>query len=105
MTLKLTHALEKGETAWLLVKVGAIGRQQVQITTQDGRPLGTISPFGVRSGQAAGTYTIPVAPDAFDHRRLALRVSMLQSGRAQRAPTTDEVKSIRLVIRRFKSGS
>ena len=58
MTLALPHALRKGETAWLLVKVGAIGRDQIQITTQDGRPLGTISSFGIRSGKAAGTYTV-----------------------------------------------
>jgi hypothetical protein len=105
VTLTLPHALKKGETAWLLVKVGAIGHNQIELTTEDGRSLGTISPFEVRSGQAAGTYTVPVPADAFDDRRLALRLSVLQSGLAQRAPTKEEVKSLRLVIRRFKGGS
>jgi hypothetical protein len=105
MTLALPHALRKGETAWLLVKVGAIGRDQIQITTQDGRPLGTISPFGIRSGKAAGTYTVPVPAEALSDGRLALRVSVMQSGRAPRAPTAKEVKSLRLLIRQFEDGS
>jgi hypothetical protein len=105
MTLVLPHALRKGETAWLLVNVGAIGRDQVQLTTQDGRPLGTISQFGIRSGKPAGTYTVPVPAEALSNGRLALRLSVMQSGRAPRAPTTKEVKSLHLLIRQFKDGS
>ena len=104
VTLVLPHALRKGETAWLLVKVGAIGHDQIQIMTQDGRPLGTISPFGIRSGKSAGTYTVPVPPEALHNGRLALRLSVMHSGRAPRAATTKEVKSLRLLIRQFKDG-
>lgn len=105
MTLVLPHALRKGETAWLLVKVGAIGRDQIQLMTQDGRPLGTISPFGIRSGRPGGTYTVPVPAEALSDGRLRLRLSVMQSGRAPRAPTAKEVKSLRLLIRQFKDGS
>ncbi len=105
MTLVLPHALQKGETAWLLVKVGAIGHDQIQLMTQDGQPLGMISPFGIRSGEAGGTYTVPVPAEALSDGRLALRLSVMQSGRAPRAPTTKEVKSVRLLIRQFKDGS
>jgi hypothetical protein len=104
ITLSLPHPLRKGETAWLLVEVGAIGHNQVQLITQDGQPLGTISPFGVRSGQAAGTYTVPVPAEALHNGRLALRLSVMREGRAQRAPTTEEVKSLRLLVRRFGNG-
>ncbi len=104
MTLVLPHALRNGETAWLLVKVGAIDHNQIRLTTQDGRSLGTISPFGVRSGQAAGTYTVPVPAEAFHDGRLALRISVVQSGRAPRAPTSEEVKGVRLVTRQSGSG-
>ncbi len=102
MTLVLPHALRNGETAWLLVEVGAIDHHPIRLTTQDGRPLGTISPFGVHSGQTAGTYTVPVPAEAFHDGRLALRISVVQPGRAPRAPTSEEVKGVRLVIRRFK---
>jgi hypothetical protein len=99
MTLALSHAPRQGETVWLLVEVGAIGHNQIELTTQDGQPLGTISPYGIRSGQAAGTYTIPIPSDAFKGGRLALRLSMMRADRTQRAPTAEEVKSVRLVIR------
>jgi hypothetical protein len=105
MTLVLPHALRKDETAWLLVTVGAIGHDQIQIMTQDGEPLGTISPFGIRSGKSGGTYTVPVPVGALSDGRLALRLSVIQSGRASRAPTTKEVKSLRLLIRQFQDGS
>jgi hypothetical protein len=105
ITLLLPHALRKGETAWLLVKVGAIGHDQIQIMTQAGQSLGTISPFGIRSGKPDGTYTVPVPTEALSDGRLALRLSVMQSGRAPRAPTTKEVKSLRLLIRQFKNGS
>lgn len=102
MTLDLPHKLRKGETAWLLVKVGAIDHAEIQLMTQDGHPLGTISPYGARTGQAAGTYTVPVPADALADGRLALRMAVMESGQAQRAPTTDEVRSLRLLIRRFR---
>lgn len=104
MTLALPHALRKGETAWLLVEVGAIGRDQIQLMTQDGRPLGTISQFGIRSGKPGGTYTVPVPAEALSNGRLVLRMSVMQSDRVPRAPTTKEVKSLRLLIRQFKDG-
>ncbi|HUZ96398.1 MAG TPA: hypothetical protein VMU57_15955 [Edaphobacter sp.] len=103
-TLALPHTLREGETAWLLVTVGAIGRDQIQIMTQDGQPLGTISAFGIRSGKAGGTYTVPVPAEAIRDGRLGLRLSVIQSGRAPRAPTAKEVKSLRLLIRQFKDG-
>ena len=105
MTLTLPHALRKGETAWLLVAVGAVGHNEIQLTTQSGQSLGTISPFGIRSGQAAGTYTIPVPAEALSGRRLVLRLSVPQAGGLQRATTTEEVKSVRLVIQRFGNGN
>jgi|GEM_PF-1935542 hypothetical protein len=105
VTLVLPRALRKDETAWLLVKVGVIGHNQIQLMTQDGRPLGTISQFGIRSGKSAGTYTVPVPAEALSNGRLALRLSVIQSGRASRAPTAKEVKSLRLLIRQFKGGS
>jgi len=105
VTLALPHALQQGETVWLLVEIGAIGHDQIRLTTQDGRPLGLLSPYGVRSGQDAGTYTVPVPAEDLGDGRLVLRVTVMHTGLAQRAPTTDEVKSLRLLIRRFADGS
>jgi hypothetical protein len=102
MTLALPHALHKGETAWLLVRVGVLDDDQVQLMTKDGRPLGTISPHSERSGQPAGTYTVPVPAEDLGDGHLALRLSVIQPGQAPRAPTTEEVQNLRLLIRRFR---
>jgi hypothetical protein len=102
MTLALPHALHRGETAWLLVEAGAIDSGQIQFMTRDGHPLGTISPHGVRTPQAAGTYTVPVPAEDFVDGRITLRMSVIQAGQAPRAATRAEVKSVRLLIRRFK---
>ena len=102
MTLTLPHVLRKGETAWLLVEVGAVDSGQIQLMTRDGHPLGTISPHGVRPGQAAGTYTLPLPTEDFVDERIVLQLSVIQAGQAPRAATRAEVKSVRLLIRRFK---
>lgn len=99
VTLSLPRPLRSGETAWLEVEVGVIERgAEIEITTPAGRSLGTISPFGIRSGREAGTYTIPLPADAISHGQVSLRLSLDQYGHAQRAPTSEEVKGIRVKI-------
>lgn len=94
VTLTLPHALRVGEAAWLEIDVGPLARgDEIDITTTSGRSLGTISPYGIRSGQAAGTYTVPLPADAIAGDRVSLRLTL-----GQRAPTLDEVKSVRLKI-------
>lgn len=97
-TLVLPHTLRAGETVWLEVTVGAVERgAEIEIATTSGRLLGVISPFGIRSGSPAGTYTIPVPADAVSNGRVSLRLSLNQH-QSQRAPTLQEVKSIRVKI-------
>jgi hypothetical protein len=99
MTLALPHPLAGGGSAWLQVQVGAIGKgQQIDVTTDTGQMLGTISPFGVRSGQAAGTYTLPVPADAIHDGRLSIRLTISQAGTAPRTPTTEELRGVKLIV-------
>jgi hypothetical protein len=99
MTLALPHQLGAGETAWLEVQVGPIGRgQEIEVTTAAGQELGVISPFGIRVGQDAGTYTIPVPRDAIRDGRLAVRLRISQYGAPPRAPTAQEVRGVKLTI-------
>jgi hypothetical protein len=99
VTLALPHALRVGETAWLEVKVGVIERgEEIEIQTMAGQPLGTISPFGIRSGQPNGTYTVPVPPGAIANDHVSLRLLIDQSGHAQRGPTVKEVSRVRVKI-------
>ncbi len=98
VVLNLPRPIGAGETAFIEVAIGAIGRgQSVEITTAAGRSLGVITPFGVRAGQDAGTYTVPVAADAIRDGHVALRLTVRQGDTAH-APTTEEVRGIKLNI-------
>jgi hypothetical protein len=98
LTLALPHPLREGETAGIEVHLGPIARGRVvTVTTATGEPLGTISPFGTRVGENAGTYTVPVPPDAIRDGRVAIRLAISQAGSPPRPPTTQEVPSVRLI--------
>jgi hypothetical protein len=99
LTLALSHPLRAGEMAWLQVQVGPLARgQQIEVTTVDGQLLGVISPFGVRRGEAAGTYTLPIPPEAIQGDRLAVRLMVSQFDGPARPPTTQEVLKVTLHV-------
>jgi len=98
LTLALPHPLGAGETAFIEVQLGTLAKGRVvTVTTAAGQPLGTISPFGVRPGQNAGTYTLPVPAAAIRDGRLAIRLTISQPG-GPRAPTAQEVRGVKLGI-------
>jgi hypothetical protein len=99
MTLALPRPLAAGETAFIEVQVGPIGRgRTIAVTTASGQPLGVVSPFGVRTGQDAGTYPLPVPQDAIRDGRLSIRLTVSQPGGSARAPTADEVRGVKLGV-------
>jgi hypothetical protein len=99
MTLVLPRALRAGEIASIEVRVGTIGRgQEIDVTTASGRELGVISPLGVRAGQDGGTYTLPVPQDAIREGRVFVRLTITRSGAPPRAPTAQEVPSVKLTV-------
>jgi hypothetical protein len=98
MTLTLPRALHPGEAAFAEVQLGLLARgQEIEVTTAAGRQLGVISPHGIRAGQEAGIYTLPIPPDAIVKGKVTLRLS-LHFGDTRRAPTTKEVERVRLKI-------
>lgn len=98
INLTLPHELREGETACLQVTAGVIPRgAEIEITPPAGRPLGTISPYGIRAGEEAGTYPVPLPAEAISGRRVTVRLSLRFRGE-QRAPTKDEVKMVRVKI-------
>jgi hypothetical protein len=98
VVLSLPRLLAAGETAWIEVQVGPIGRQEIDVTTASGRHLGVISPFSARTGQDAGTYALPVPPDAIQDNHITVRITITQSNRPPRVPTAEEVRSVKLNI-------
>ena len=97
-TLILPHALRAGESASLEIQVGQVSHgTEIEVETTSGRLLGVISPFGIRSGNEAGTYTVPVPVDAISNNQISVRL-LLKYYHSQRAPTRKEVKSVRIRI-------
>jgi hypothetical protein len=99
VTLELPRALAASEIAFIEVQVGPIGRgRTIEVTTAAGEPLGVVSPFGVRPGQDAGTYPLPVPKEAIRDGRLSIRLTISQPGGSSRAPTADEVRGVKLGV-------
>lgn len=97
LTLSLPQPLRDGESAGIEVQLGPIARGRVvTVTTAAGEPLGTISPFGTRVGEDAGTYTLPVPAGAIRDGRVAIRLTITQAGGPPRPPTAQEVRSVKL---------
>jgi hypothetical protein len=97
IVLDLPRAMRVGETAFLEIEVGAIGRAQIEVTTDTGQPLGTVAPFGPRAGQTAGGFTLPVPSNAIRDGRVTLRL-MVRQGGTLRPPTAEEVRGVKLSI-------
>jgi hypothetical protein len=105
-TLALPRPLQAGEVAVIEVEVGTLARgQEIHITTASGRELGVISPFGVRSGQEAGIYPLPVPPDAIAGRHLNVHVTVIGNGAQPRAPTPQEVRRVKVIVGASATGT
>jgi hypothetical protein len=98
IVLTLPRPVAAGETAFVEIRVGPIGRGSIGVETASGQPLGTVAGFGNRLGQDAGTFTVPVPPNAIESGRLALRLAIRQADGSRRAPTPDEVRGVTLRI-------
>lgn len=98
VNLVLPRSLNKDEGVVVQMKVGVIERGAViQVKTISGKTIGAISPFGIRTGNEAGTYTLHVPTEEISNNRVSLRIT-LNYGRDKRAPTTQELRSVKLSI-------
>ena len=98
VNLVLPRSLNENEGVAVKLKLGVIERGAViQVKTISGKTIGTISPYGIRSGKEAGTYTMPVPTKEISNNRVSLRIT-LNYGRVKRAPTTQELRSVKLSI-------
>ena len=99
VNLVLPRDVSANEAVWIELKLGALARgAEIEIETTEGKMLGVISPHGIRSGDEAGTYTVPVPTEVISNKRLSIRLTLKQLDHSKRAPTTKEVKNVRLKI-------
>jgi hypothetical protein len=81
------------------LKLGVLQRGDViRVESMSGKLLGAISPYGLRSGEEAGTYTVPVPAELVSNKRVSLRIVLNQHGSGKRAPTNQELRNVRLQI-------
>ena len=101
--LPLPPAPSTQEAPTLAIEVGAIPRgTEIEISTPDGVPIGTVSPFAIRPGQPAGTYLFPLPAEAIQGGRVVVLLSMRRAGVAARAPNAEEVPKVSVVFLRVR---
>lgn len=99
VNLVLPREVSAQEAVWVELKLGVLATgAEIEVETTEGKALGTISPHGIRPGNEAGTYVLPVPPEAITDKRLSLRLVLKQPDSSKRAPTIKEVKNVRLKI-------
>lgn len=101
VTLTLTKGLEPTDAVWLTVKIGSFPKgSELEIWTVKGRFLGTISPFGNPSRDIKDTsiYTVPIPINAIKDKRLELRLTVNDANNKERAPTKNDVRSVKLKV-------
>ena len=85
------------EEVWLEITLGALPRgAQLRIDAPDGTLIETISPFGVRAGESAGTYRVALPQNLVAQGKVRVDLAVLGDGPVH-SPTSDEVDSVRLI--------
>ena len=98
VNLALPRSLTADEGVSLELKLGVLARgAEIVVETASGKLVGVVSPYGIRAGEEAGTYTVPLPPEAISNNRVSLRLILMQ-GREKRTPTTKQIKDVRLQI-------
>lgn len=96
LTLTVPVATDTHEALWLDATVGSLPRGSfLNIETEDGRLIGTISPFGV-TALTPQTYKLALPKDAVKGSALRIRVQVQQSDGTVRVPNSRELLGVKL---------
>lgn len=96
--LALPRATAQGEEAWLRIHAGSLPKgAALRISNAAGKELATFAPFGVKSAQAGGAYTVPLPREAVVEGRASVRIEVLDAKGAARAPTAKEIEGVELI--------
>jgi hypothetical protein len=100
LTLPLARQPAANEMLVVQIGVGAIGQgTKIVVRVSDEETAGTIVPYGVRAGQKAGMFTIPVPANAVADKKVSLRLEVLEKGaKAARAPKRAEIEDAKLAF-------
>ena len=99
VNLVLPRGLNENEGLAVELKLGVLERgAKIRVETASGKMLGVVAPYGIRAGEEAGTYTVPVPAEEVSDNRVSLRISLDKHSRGKRAPTEQELRSVKLRI-------
>ncbi|HKI18718.1 MAG TPA: hypothetical protein VKA15_12605 [Isosphaeraceae bacterium] len=100
LTLTLSRQPAANEMLVVQLKVGVLERgTRIVVRAIDQEIAGTIAPFGIRPGQKAGLFTVPVPGKAIANKKVSLLVEVLEKGaKAVRAATKAEIEDAKLVF-------
>jgi len=98
LTLNLPRQAAANEMVVVQLKVGVVKRgTKIVVRTTHQEIAGTITPFGIRPGQKAGLYTVPVPSKAITDKKVSLRLEILEKdAKAARAATAAEIEDATL---------
>lgn len=98
--LTLQRPMATDEMLQARIEVGPLApNARIIVRLEDDSIAGTVSPFGAEARRAGGVYFIPVPAKAVKSGKVALHLELETSDTAPaRAPSTDEVRSIELVV-------
>jgi hypothetical protein len=111
LTLTLLRPPTADEMVAVRLTVGALARNaRIVVRTADGEIAGTVAPFGMKPGQKAGVFTIPIPGKALTNNQVSLKLEVLEKdAKAARAATRTEIEDAKLVLipasRRVEKGS
>lgn len=98
VTLTLPRSAAEGEAVAARIAAGAVPRgARIIVRLPTGEIAGSVTPYGIRSGQKAGVYTIPLPAGATANGKVTLHLEVKEK-RGTRAPTDREVERVELVF-------
>ncbi len=100
LTLTLSRRPAANEMLVVQLKVGVLKRgTKLVVRAIDHEIAGTIAPFGIRPGQKAGLFTVPVPSKAIVDKKVSLRLEVLEKdAKAARAATKGEIEDAKLAF-------
>jgi hypothetical protein len=96
--LTTPHPPRLNETIELRVTAALPPGGRLRFMTEQSEFLGSVVPFGPRSGGRATTSTIPIPRSAMDDTRLRLRLEVVGANSPPRPPRPGEVESLDLIL-------
>jgi len=100
LTLTLSRQPAANEMLVVQIKVGVVKRgTKIVVRAIDNEVAGTIAPFGIRPGQKAGLFTVPIPTKAVVDKKVSLRLEVLEKdAKAGRAATKAEIEDAKLAF-------